>query len=160
MLLNSNPFVAMFHPGYIRLTIEDYSEEDIENETNLIVHLTNNCFQNKHKLYKERKEDTIGRWDLIVKEIGLEATKQLKHKIKKIMIAVLGAANRKLIKKKGTYELLGFDILVDHNLQPYLLEVNTNPAMFTDTQVQKELLPPLMRNTLKVVLNLFEPQST
>lgn len=71
------------------------------------------------------------------------------------MVVVLAAARRKLIKKRGTYELLGCDILVDHNLQPYLLEVNTNPAMFTDTLVQKELLPKLMKNTLNVALNLF-----
>lgn len=127
----------------------------MESEKNLMVHLTNNCFQNKHKLYKEKKEDTIGKWDLIVQEIGAEATIELKHKIKKIMIAVLAAANRKLMKKRGTYELLGCDILVSHDLQPYLLEVNTNPAMFTDTKVQKEMLPKLMQNTLKVVLNLF-----
>lgn len=117
-----------------------------------MVHLTNNCFQNKHKLYKEKKENTIGRWDLIVQEIGAEATEKLRHKIKQIMVAVYAAANRKLIKKRGTYELLGFDILVSHDLQPYLLEVNTNPAMFTDTFVQKEMLPKLMRNTLSVAL--------
>lgn len=72
---------------------------------------------------------------------------------------MVAAANRKLIKKRGTYELLGCDILVGHDLQPYLLEVNTNPAMFTDTKVQKEQLPKLMRNTLEVVLNLFDTQS-
>lgn len=53
------------------------------------------------------------------------------------MIAIIAAAKRKLMKKKGTYELLGCDILVGDDLQPYLLQVNTNPAMFTDTQVQK-----------------------
>ena len=125
-----------------------------------MVHLTNNCFQNKHTLYKQKKEDTIGKWELIVQEIGAEATIELKHKIKKIMIPVLAAANRKLMKKRGTYELLGCDILVGHDLQPYLLEVNTNPAMFTDTKVQKEMLPKLMQNTLRVVLDLFETQST
>lgn len=52
-------------------------------------------------------------------------------------MAVFAAANRKLMKKRGTYELLGCDILVGHDLQPSLLEVNTNPAMFTDTLVQK-----------------------
>lgn len=72
------------------------------------------------------------------------------------MIAIIAAAKRKLMKKKGTYELLGCDILVGDDLQPYLLEVNTNPAMFTDTQVQKEMLPKLMKNTLDLVLDLFE----
>jgi hypothetical protein len=32
--------------------------------------------------------------------------------------------------------------------------------MFTDTQVQKEMLPKLMQNTLKTTLELFETQSS
>ena len=77
-----------------------------------MVHLTNNCFQVKHKLYKEKKEDTIATWDLIVKEIGKEKTSELKNKVKKILLAVMASAKRKLIAKRGTYELLGCDIIV------------------------------------------------
>jgi tubulin--tyrosine ligase like protein 10 len=33
----------------------------------------------------------------------------------------------------GFYELLGVDIIIDENFKPYLLEVNTNPALFLDT---------------------------
>lgn len=32
LFFNSNPCIALFHPGYLRLTIEDYSEENIEEE--------------------------------------------------------------------------------------------------------------------------------
>jgi len=46
----------------------------MENEEKLMVHLTNNCFQNKHKLYKEKKEETIGKWTLIEDTIGKQAT--------------------------------------------------------------------------------------
>jgi D-alanine-D-alanine ligase-like ATP-grasp enzyme len=53
------------------------------------------------------------------------------------MLTVVAAAKRKLVTKRGTYELLGCDIIVSKDLQPYLLEVNTNPAMFTETKVQK-----------------------
>jgi tubulin--tyrosine ligase like protein 10 len=76
------------------------------------------------------------------------------------MVAVLASAKRKLIAKRGTYELLGCDIIVSQDLQPYLLEVNTNPAMFTDTNVQKELLPVLTKNTLDTVFDLYEAQSS
>jgi D-alanine-D-alanine ligase-like ATP-grasp enzyme len=53
-------------------------------------------------------------------------------------------------------KLLGCDVIVDENCKPYLLEVNTNPAMFTDTKTQKEMLPVLTKNTLDVALGLFE----
>ena len=66
------------------------------------------------------------------------------------------AARRKLLRKKGTYELVGCDILVGNDYQPYLLEVNTNPALFTSTQVQKDLIPPLVRASIKFALRLFE----
>ena len=29
MLINTNPSIVLFHPGYLRLTIEEYTEEDI-----------------------------------------------------------------------------------------------------------------------------------
>lgn len=75
-------------------------------------------------------------------------------------MAVVAAAKKKLVKKRGTYELLGCDILIGSDLRPYLLEINTNPAMFTDTIVQKEMLPKLMNHTLDVVLQLYEHQDT
>ena len=75
------------------------------------------------------------------------------------MVAVIAAAKRKLMAKRGTYELLGCDVIVGEDLKPYLLEINTNPAMFTDTKVQKDLLPTLMTNTLATALDLFEAQT-
>ncbi len=47
------------------------------------------------------------------------------------MTYVMISAEKKLIKKKGTFELLGCDILIDNNFNPFLLEMNLNPALFT-----------------------------
>lgn len=58
------------------------------------------------------------------------------HQIKRILVVAYAAGDRKLMKKKGTYELMGCDFLVSNTLVPYLLEINTNPALFTDTKAQ------------------------
>ena len=62
----------------------------------------------------------------------------------------------KLDKKFGCFELFGFDFLVDENLNPYLIEINTNPALFTDTQVQKDLLPKLVEDIVKMALGVHK----
>lgn len=155
LFINSQPGLALFHPGYLRLTIEQYDESEIESEEKLMVHLTNNCYQHKHHQYKEKKESSIAEWSLIEAEIGHQKRDRLLHQIKRILLVTYAAARRKLMSKKGTYELLGCDFIVDSDCKPYLLEVNTNPAMFTDTIVQKSLIPKLSSNTLDVALSLF-----
>jgi D-alanine-D-alanine ligase-like ATP-grasp enzyme len=53
------------------------------------------------------------------------------HKIKLIFTHVFMACEKKLARRSGTFELLGCDILFDEKLTPYLLEMNSNPAIFT-----------------------------
>jgi glutathione synthase/RimK-type ligase-like ATP-grasp enzyme len=56
---------------------------------------------------------------------------RIREIIKHVVLLSLG--KNKLEKKQGQYELLGVDIMLDTSLNPYLLELNTNPALFTDT---------------------------
>ena len=49
------------------------------------------------------------------------------------------------------FELLGFDIMLDQNLKPWLLEVNSSPAMSMDNQVDYQVKPSLIKDIMKVV---------
>lgn len=44
--------------------------------------------------------------------------------------------------------------MLDSDLNPVLIEVNTNPALFTDTSVQKEILPKLVDDTINLANQL------
>lgn len=62
----------------------------------------------------------------------------------------------KLDKQFGCFELFGFDFMIDENLNPYLIEINTNPALFTDTSAQKDMLPKLVEDVVKMTLDIHQ----
>ncbi len=51
------------------------------------------------------------------------------------------------------FELLGFDFMVDQELQVYLIEVNTNPCLSTLSESQGLLINKLIADTFKLVLS-------
>ena len=50
-------------------------------------------------------------------------------------------------------ELLGFDILVDNNFKPWLIEINSPPALHVDGEVDKIVKPQLVKDIIKVVFH-------
>ena len=46
------------------------------------------------------------------------------------------------------FEILGFDILLDDNLKPWLLEINYTPSFKTDSQIDYAIKFPLINDTL------------
>lgn len=50
-------------------------------------------------------------------------------KLKEISISSIKSTRGLVVGRKNTFELLGFDFMVDEFLNPWLIEVNTSPAM-------------------------------
>ena len=63
----------------------------------------------------------------------------------------------KLDKKFGCFEIFGFDFMLDSQLEPKLLEINVNPALFLDTKVQEEILPKLVQDTVTIANEVHQP---
>ena len=49
------------------------------------------------------------------------------------------------------FELLGFDIMLDQKLKPWMLEVNHTPSFGSDTSVDEAVKRGLLRNTLEII---------
>lgn len=47
----------------------------------------------------------------------------------KIVISTIKGVQDKLDNQKGSIELFGYDIMVDEDFNPWLLEINSSPAM-------------------------------
>ena len=49
------------------------------------------------------------------------------------------------------FEILGFDIMLDSNCKPYLLEVNHSPSFSTDSPLDEKVKGELIRDTIRLL---------
>lgn len=47
------------------------------------------------------------------------------------------------------FELFGFDVMIDSNLKPWLLEVNSSPAMSMDGPIDSLIKPALIKDVIR-----------
>ena len=154
------PYLVLYQSGYVRMSLNAYTTENFAKDK--ITHLTNNSVQKNHPEYKTLKEKSIISIESLVENIiamGKVQTREeysvkVDKKIQEIMTLIFQVIKDKLDRKFGCFELFGFDFLLDDALNPYLIEINTNPAIYTDTQVQKDLLPKLVEDIVKMSLEV------
>ena len=151
LIARTEPWLVMrYDDYYLRFSLNQY---DLHSE-DLCTHLTNAAIQKKHPDYKTLKETSIYPKSSLVETVGAEAATRIEDSMFQMILTVFQAGKVDLGRKTGCFELLGCDFLIDEELNPWLLEINTNPALFTDTTVQNNLLPKLVQDTLDVELRI------
>ena len=134
MLVSSfSPLKVWFYEEcYLRFSVEDYNDSDLNNK---YVHLTNNSIS-KHstKFTANTIEGCMmhikGLQDFLRERHGRDVWRsEIQPRIKEIVVFTLEAVKNQVGNRKTSFELLGYDFLIDTNNTPWLLEVNTSPAM-------------------------------
>jgi len=75
----------------------------------------------------------------------------MKHIVIKTMNSVKSKLNAK--KRKGCFELFGYDFMVDHDLTVWLIECNTNPCLDESSLILKCLLPRMLDDAFKLTID-------
>lgn len=161
----TKPYLVLFNHGYWRISLNEFNLEDYNTKEGKITHMTNNSVQKKHPEYKDRKEETIisieELRDYLISEGVIQSTEEftskITNKIKEIMRIIFLQSKDKLDRTYGCFELLGWDFMLDDKLNPYLIEININPALFTDTSVQTKVIPKVVDDLIDIVLKVHKP---
>ena len=49
------------------------------------------------------------------------------------------------------FEILGFDVILDSKLKPWLLEVNFTPSFNTDSELDREIKSGVIEETMRII---------
>lgn len=152
-----NPLTVWFYErSYLRFGVEDFS---IDNLKNKFIHLTNNSIQ-KNSEHFENTEIDGSMWhseefgEFLDEENGRDVYEaEIKPKIKKIVLYTLECVQDMVDNTKNGAELYGYDIMIDEDYKPWLIEINSSPAMDYSTPVTKELVKQVLEDTVKVIVD-------
>ncbi|XP_006885278.1 PREDICTED: tubulin polyglutamylase TTLL13-like [Elephantulus edwardii] len=159
--------IFMYEEGLARFATIPYKEPNSTNLDDVCMHLTNYAI-NKHSenfvrddaAGSKRKLSTLNAW---LREHGYDL-RGLWRSIEDIIIKTIISAHAVLRHNYRTcfpqylsggtcacFEILGFDILLDHKLKPWLLEVNHSPSFTTDSHLDREVKDALLCDAMTLV---------
>lgn len=83
--------------------------------------------------------------------IGVDKWHQLQQKIKNIVVWSVKSCEGHVTSRKGSFELVGYDFMIDDHLNPWLIEINMSPSMDYSTPVTRKLVQMVQRDTANLI---------
>jgi tubulin polyglutamylase TTLL9 len=145
--------VYLYRDGFGRFTHQRYSTS-VEEISNTFMHLTNVAIQKTAENYDEKLG---GKWDIrsmklfLISKFGDEKVDTCFMLIQDLIIKSLQSVAKTIINDKHCFELYGFDILLDENLKPWLIEINASPSMTANTPNDYETKVGLLEDVFTIL---------
>lgn len=150
--------IYFYKHGYLRTSSAEYSLKDKNNFT----HLTNQCLQVKGEGYAQHEEGNTLNYDDLQAHLdehygqyNLTVEDHIIPRIKDIIIDTFLCVRKKMNanNRENCFELFGFDFLLDEDFRVWLIEVNYNPFLGTPNEYMRGLVPRMIEDMLKIVLD-------
>eukprot|EP01017_Pseudomicrothorax_dubius_P040157 TRINITY_DN6245_c0_g2_i2.p1 TRINITY_DN6245_c0_g2~~TRINITY_DN6245_c0_g2_i2.p1 ORF type:complete len:778 (-),score=219.61 TRINITY_DN6245_c0_g2_i2:841-3174(-) len=152
-----NPLEVWFYAEcYVRFGAEQYDPTKFGNK---FAHLTNNSIV-KYSEHFDTSEIEGNMWTCaefaaFLKEMtGRDVfEEEIQPRMKQIVVWSLECVQDMVESRRNTVELYGYDFMVDDDLKPWLIEINSSPAMDYSTTVTERLVKLVMEDTAKVIVD-------
>lgn len=140
--------------GFARFCNVKYSN-DMSDMNNMMAHLTNVAVQKDAEDYNNEHGS---KWSIdnlrfyLEQTRGKSATDKCLDQIKNIIYISLKSVQTVIQNDKHCFEMYGYDILIENDLKPWLIEVNASPSLSTTTQSDRILKMNLIEDVFKIVV--------
>ncbi|ANQ07856.1 Uncharacterized protein PCOAH_00022530 [Plasmodium coatneyi] len=162
--------IFLHEDGLVRFSIEKYKLPKSKNLKQVNMHLTNFSINKKSDKFENSlhpDDATTGHkrsWKAFLKKLKEEGLpmdsvmKRIEHMIVKTICSIqpelkhyYNSAHISDYSNSMCFEVLGFDILLDYRLKPWLLEVNHSPSFATSSLVDEKVKYSVIRDTLNML---------
>lgn len=163
--INNNIQGYFYKEGYLRTSCQEFS---IENISDKFIHLTNDAiqkFSSNYGLFEDSNKLSYRDFQMYLDEtltekVDFEAKvlKKMKEIAKDSIIATSAKLNPN--NRLHSFELFGYDFMIDEFFSPWLIEVNTNPCLELAGDYLKVLIPTMLKAALNISVDqVFETDS-
>ena len=157
VLLSHDLKVYVFNEGHLKCCSVKYdlSSNDIYS------HITNYSFQKyndnfgKYELGNEVSYDDLQTNIDAFYNRQVDFKRDILPKIYDIIKFCFQSVRTKInsMNRKYTFEIFGFDFMIDCNFEPFLIEINTNPGLEESSPLIKMLIPRMLDDALRLTVD-------
>ncbi|TPX66709.1 hypothetical protein SpCBS45565_g04318 [Spizellomyces sp. 'palustris'] len=148
------PLTVYIHRnGFCRFSNTQFSMQ-AKDISNMYIHATNVAIQKHSPNYLSGRGC---KWLLrnlklyLTTQYGAKAVDELFTEMEASVVRSLMSVQKVMINDKHCFELYGYDILIDQNLKPWVLEVNASPSLTAETQFDYDLKHAMLQDCFDVV---------
>ncbi|XP_071809218.1 polyglutamylase complex subunit TTLL1-like [Asterias amurensis] len=140
--------------GFCRFCTVKYSA-NINELDNMFIHLTNVSIQKHGEEYNSQHG---GKWTVHNLRVYLEGTRgkevtdKLFDEMNWVIVHSLKSMANVMANDRHCFECYGYDIIIDDNLKPWLIEVNASPSLTSTTSNDRIMKYNLINDSLNIVM--------
>ena len=157
VLLTHDLKVYVFNEGHLKCCSVKYDLSSNDNYS----HLTNYSFQKYNDNFERYELGNEVSFDDLQNNIDINYNKKINFKketlpkIHNIIEFCFQSVKSKInsMKRKYTFEIFGFDFMIDCNFEPFLIEINTNPGLEESSPLIKMLIPRMLDDALRLTVD-------
>ena len=157
VLLTQDLKVYVFNEGHLKCCSVKYDLSSNDNYS----HLTNYSFQKynhnfgKYELGNEVSFDDLQNNIDVNYNNKVNFKREILPKIHNIIKFCFQSVRTKInsMNRQYTFEIFGFDFMIDCNFEPFLIEINTNPGLEESSPLIKMLVPRMLDDALRLTVD-------
>ena len=154
--------VFICREGHLKACSQQYNLNNLD----VFTHITNYSLQKRYKdfaKYEQGNEISFKKFiellDSINKGKGQKIFNKIFNKMKEEIQLSMNAIGRKLmgVPKVLSFQIFGYDFIVDQKYNPWILEINDNPGLEISSELISHLIPRKIDDAIRLTVDKVFP---